>query len=100
MPTLDGPLTHTLKRGIQTGETVRIAGKGMPNYRSRRHGDLIVVVIVETPRNLTRRQEELFRELAELEQKHVSAERKNFFDKIRDFFTGHESNTEGKKEDK
>jgi molecular chaperone DnaJ len=60
----------------------------MPSLRHRgRKGDLIAVLIVETPRHLTRRQEEVFRELAELEQKHVSQERKSFFDKLRDFFT-------------
>jgi len=40
---------------------------------------------------LTKRQEELFRELAELDKSHVSAQRKSFFDKIRDLFAGHEA---------
>jgi molecular chaperone DnaJ len=90
VPTLEGPAQHTLRRGIQSGDTVRIPGKGMPNLRSKRHGDLIVIALVETPRNLTKRQEELLRELAEIDQKHVSAQRKSFIDKIRDFFTGAE----------
>ncbi len=88
VPTLDGPIKHTLKRGIQSGEVVRIGGKGVPNLRgSGRAGDLLVQVVVETPRNLTKRQEELFRELAEIDQKHVSAERKSFLEKIKEFFT-------------
>jgi molecular chaperone DnaJ len=87
VPTLDGKLTHTLKRGIQAGEMLRIAGKGMPNLRTGRTGDLLVQVHLETPRQLTKRQEELFRELAELEQKHVSPQRKSFLDKLREFFT-------------
>ena len=49
-------------------------------------------VIIETPRHLTKRQEELFRELAELEQKHVSPARKGFLDKLREFFAGQEEN--------
>jgi molecular chaperone DnaJ len=49
---------------------------------------LLVQVVVETPRHLTKRQEELFRELAELEQSHVSPQRKSFLDKLRDFFAG------------
>ena len=60
----------------------------MPGLRSGRTGDLLVQVILETPRNLTKRQEELFRELAELDQKHVSAQRRGFMDKLRDFFAG------------
>jgi molecular chaperone DnaJ len=43
---------------------------------------------VETPRNLTKRQEELLRELAELDQKNVQPQQKNFFEKIKTFFTG------------
>ncbi len=87
VPTLDGPITHKLKRGVQSGEVIQIHGKGMPSLRGGRRGDLLVQVLVETPRNLTKRQEELFRELAELDHKHVSPERKSFLDKLRDFFT-------------
>jgi molecular chaperone DnaJ len=87
IPTLDGKISHPLKRGIQSGEVLRIAGKGMPNLRGGRPGDLLVQVILETPRQLTQRQEELFRELAELDHKHVSPQRKSFLDKVRAFFT-------------
>jgi molecular chaperone DnaJ len=86
VPTLDGPITHHLKAGIQSHEVVRIPGKGMPNVRGKRRGDLLVVAIVETPRHLSKRQEELLRELSELDKKHVSPERKSFFEKIRSLF--------------
>jgi molecular chaperone DnaJ len=94
VPTLDGPVPHQLKRGIQGGEVIRLTGKGMPSVRGGRQGDLLVQVVVETPRQLTKRQEELFRELAELEQKNVSPQRKSFLDKVRDFFAGNASGTE------
>ena len=88
VPTLDGAIAYPLKSGVQSGEAVRIAGKGMPNVRGGRRGDLHVVINVETPRHLTKRQEELLRELAELDHKNVSAQRKSFFDKLRELFTG------------
>jgi len=88
IPTLDGPLHHAVPRGVQAGDVLRIPGKGMPNARTGRPGDLHVIVIVETPKTLTKRQEELFRELAEIEQKHVSPQRKSFFEKIKTFFKG------------
>ena len=47
----------------------------------------MVQVVVETPRTLTKRQEELFRELAEIEKKHVSPERKGFLEKLKQFFS-------------
>jgi molecular chaperone DnaJ len=45
-----------------------------------------VQLVIETPTTLTRRQEELLREFAEIEQKIVSPKRRSFFDKIRDLF--------------
>jgi molecular chaperone DnaJ len=92
VPTLHGTVQHKLRRGIQSGEVVRIANQGMPNFRGGRPGDLLVHVVVETPRTLTRRQEELLRELAELDQKHVSPERKSFLDKLKSFFGADQAN--------
>jgi molecular chaperone DnaJ len=94
VPTLDGRLDYDLPRGVQSGDVLRIAWKGLPSVRGGRRGDLLVQVVVETPKNLTARQEELFRELAEIEQKHVSPARKGFLDKLRDFFSPADSNSE------
>jgi molecular chaperone DnaJ len=94
VPTLDGPIRHQMKAGIQSHEVVRISGKGMPNVRSKRRGDLLVVAVVETPRKLTQRQEELLRELAELDKKHVSPQRKSFFETIRSLFSSEPTATE------
>lgn len=89
VPTLlNGPTPIRLERGQQTGEEIRLPGKGMPNLQSKRPGDLVVHVRVETPRNLTARQEELFRELAAIEDKDVSPQRKSVLDRIKEFFTG------------
>ena len=86
VPTLGRRHHPHLKRGIQSGEVVRIAGQGMPNLHGGRQGDLLVQMIVETPRHLTKRQEELFRELAELDHKHVPPQRQGFLDKLKSFF--------------
>jgi molecular chaperone DnaJ len=87
VPTLDGPHKHAFPRGIQSGEVLRISGQGMPNVRGGRRGELLVQVLVETPRNMTKRQEELLRELAELDHKNVSPARKSFVDKVKEFFS-------------
>src|SRR5215469_6370376 len=88
VPTLDGQfVTQSLKRGTQSGDEVRIPGKGMPHLRGGRPGDLIVHVRVITPRRLTKRQEELFHELEEIDGTEVPPERKSFLDRIREFFT-------------
>jgi molecular chaperone DnaJ len=88
VPTLDGQfVTQTLKGGTQSGDEVRITGKGIPHLRSGRPGDLVVHVRVVTPRRLTTRQEELFHELEEIDGTEIPPERKSFLERIRGFFT-------------
>jgi molecular chaperone DnaJ len=86
IPTLEGTIEHELPAGLQSGEFVTLFGKGMPSLRNGRRGDLKVQVMVETPKTLSKRQEELLRELAELDNKHVTPHRKGFFDKMKEFF--------------
>jgi molecular chaperone DnaJ len=87
VPTLDGRDRLEVPRGSQSGDLLRIRGRGMPDIGGRGRGDELVEVVVETPRHLTPRQEELLREFAELEHEQVSPRRKSFFEKLRDYFT-------------
>ncbi|MDZ4654867.1 MAG: J domain-containing protein [Coriobacteriia bacterium] len=63
-PGLFGPLEVSFGGGVQTGDTVKLKGRGMPRLRGG-GGDLIVHLKVEVPRKLTKRQRELLGELAE-----------------------------------
>src|SRR5262245_54110553 len=87
VPTLDGPDHLQVPRGSQSGDILRIRGRGMPDISGRGRGDELVEVVVETPRHLTPRQEELLREFAEIEHEQVSPRRRSFFEKLRDYFT-------------
>ena len=87
VPTLDGPERLAVPRGTQSGDVLKISGRGMPDLHGRGRGDELVQVLVETPRHLTTRQEELLREFAEIEHEQVSPRRKSFFEKLRDYFT-------------
>jgi molecular chaperone DnaJ len=87
VPTLEGPERLHVPRGTQSGEILRIKGRGMPDISGRGRGDELVEVVVETPRHLTPRQEELLREFAEIEHEQVNPRRKSFFEKLRDYFT-------------
>ncbi len=93
VPTLDGPESLHVPRGTQSGEVFRIANRGMPDPHGRRPGDLLVQTNIETPKKVAGRQEELLRELAELEHKNVSPQRKSFLDKIKEYFAFCESKT-------
>jgi molecular chaperone DnaJ len=96
VPTLDGAHPLSVPRGTQSGEIFRLRGRGMPEPQGRARGDLIVQVLVEVPKKLTQRQEELLRELAEIEQSDVSPQRKNFFEKLRDYFAPEEQAEQAK----
>lgn len=95
VPTLEGPDTLHVPPGTQSGDVLRIKGRGMPDVGGRGRGDELVEVVVETPRHLTPRQEELLRELAVLEHEAVSPKRKSFFEKLRDYFTEDDEAAEG-----
>ncbi len=94
VPTLNGREKLEIPPGTQPGEMLRLRGRGMPDPHHRGTGDLIVQIMIEVPKTLTARQEELLRELAEVEHRHVSPHRKSFLEKLRGYFTSHEtSNT-------
>ena len=60
VPTIDkGKTKVKVPAGTQSGRRFRIASKGMPVLRSRQTGDMYVQVMVETPQNLTKKQQEL-----------------------------------------
>jgi len=86
VPTLDGPENLTVPRGTQGGEVFTIRGKGIVDPRGGRAGDLLVQVFVEVPKKLSDQQEQLLRELAELDHESVLPQRTSFLDKLRTFF--------------
>jgi len=62
--TPDGNVTLTIPPGTQPGQNFRLAGRGMPHLRApQEHGDLFVRARVQTPRNLSPGQKELFEQL-------------------------------------
>lgn len=95
-PTLEGTERIAVPRGTQSGDVIRLRGRGMPDINGRGRGDLLVEVVLETPKHLTPRQEELLRELADLDHLSVGAKRKSFFEKLRDYFTEEVEPAEGR----
>lgn len=94
VPTLNGREELDIPAGTQPGEVFRLRGRGLPDPRRRgSKGDLLVQVMLEVPKKLTPRQEELLRELAEEENQNVTGHRKSFLEKLRDYFTSHEGDT-------
>ncbi|MCL4222538.1 MAG: molecular chaperone DnaJ [Phycisphaerales bacterium] len=88
VPTLEGSQKFVIPRGTQFGKMFRLEGHGLPNLRSGRRGDLVVVARIEIPKKLTSRQEKLLREFAETEDQTVMPESHSFWDKIRNKLGG------------
>ena len=87
VPTLDGDTSVDIKAGSQHGELIRVKGEGLPNLRSGRRGDLVVVVVLEVPKKLSAKQKDLLREFAETEDhdRNLMPESKGFWDKIKTY---------------
>lgn len=87
-PTVDGSRARiTIPMGAQSGRRFRLRGKGMSILNQRGRGDMYVEAQIETPVNLTKRQEELLREFEkEAETAQNNPEAEGFFSKVKDFW--------------
>lgn len=66
VPTLGGNVVLSIPAGTQSGQTFRLAGRGMPQLKNpQKHGDLFVKINVKIPRNLSAKEKDLFTELKE-----------------------------------
>ncbi|HUK59015.1 MAG TPA: molecular chaperone DnaJ [Stellaceae bacterium] len=88
VPAIDGGRVKvTIPAGTQSGHQFRLRSKGMTVLRSPSRGDMYVAVAVETPVNLTKRQQELLREFEKAgEAARTQPESEGFFAKVREFF--------------
>ncbi len=68
VPSLEGDVKLKVPKGIQSGDLLTIKGAGIPYIDGRGRGDEIVQIIVKTPKSISKKQEELFRQLAELDE--------------------------------
>jgi molecular chaperone DnaJ len=88
VPTVDGGRARVnIPAGSQSGHQFRLKGKGMSVLQSSSRGDMYIEAVVETPVNLTKRQQELLREFEkEAEHAKTSPESEGFFAKVREFW--------------
>jgi molecular chaperone DnaJ len=93
VPTLDGIESVKVPEGTQTGTTLRLRGKGMPDVNGRGRGDLFATVQVQTPKKLTREQRKALDELSKVlptekfePRARVDEDERNLFDRVKDMF--------------
>ena len=84
VPTLDGSERVEIEPGTQSGEVIRLRGRGMPRMDGRGRGELVCLLKVETPTDLDADQADLLQRIAELRGEDAGA--KGFLDKLKQAF--------------
>ena len=77
--TLNGDKKLEIPKGTQPGDILRFSGLGIPSLRYDRRGDQIMQIVINTPTNLSKKQEEILKEFRELESSKLSTKLKNMF---------------------
>ncbi len=72
VPTLDEEIEFEIPAGTQPETVLRIKGKGLPYPNESRFGDLLLVIHVKIPTDISKEQEDLLRKYEKLEKQHNS----------------------------
>ena len=90
VPTIEGQrLRIAVPAGTQAGKQIRLKSKGMTELHGQARGDMFVEIVVETPVNLTKRQQELLREFEQAgggDAKEHQPESEGFFAKVKELW--------------
>jgi len=78
IPTLNGIANLKIPSGIQSGQILRMKGKGFPRIRRSSKGDQLVKIQVETPKKLSSNAKKIMKELSS-----VNGKVKNQFQKMK-----------------
>ncbi|MDG1436908.1 MAG: molecular chaperone DnaJ [Rickettsiaceae bacterium] len=89
VPTIDGTkVTLTIPAGIETGDKVRLKGKGMSKVRSSSRGDLYAHAYIQIPKKLTKKQKELLEELdKEFGDMDINCKDEGFFSRMKNMWS-------------
>jgi molecular chaperone DnaJ len=95
VPTLNGTESVKIHEGTQTGTTLRLRGKGMPDVGGGSgRGDLFATIQVRTPKKLTKEQRHLVEQLGKVlpperfepRAREDEQDERNLFDRVKDMF--------------
>ncbi|MGH2482921.1 MAG: molecular chaperone DnaJ [Candidatus Limnocylindria bacterium] len=85
--TVEGSEGVDIPAGIQSGEEIRLRGRGLPRLRGAGRGDLHVIATVVVPAKLTKRERELLQQLGEVSAPAALPKRgPSLGDRLRDLF--------------
>ena len=86
---LNGKVRIKLDAGIQSGKTLRLRSKGIPDINGYASGDLLVHINVWTPKTLNRDQKKFFQNMIDDDNFEPRPDKsdKSFFEKVKDMFS-------------
>ena len=76
-----------IPEGVQSGQILRLSGKGFPNVHGQGQGDLLLKIVVETPIKLSTKQKDLLHSFEETLTPQNHPHQKGFFEKLKSFFS-------------
>lgn len=85
--TLDGEQKITVQAGVQSGNSIKIKGAGVPYIaRPSQRGDHVVIVAVKTPTKLSDEERNLYRKLYEIQNNKKASQQSSIMDKVKGVF--------------
>lgn len=84
IPTLEGTEEYIIPEGTQPGTVFTLKNRGITEVHGSRRGTLSFRVNVEVPKNLSDKQKEMLKEFAATCSDKNNAQKKSFFDKLKD----------------
>jgi molecular chaperone DnaJ len=84
---IDGEVLLKIPEGTQSSKEIRIRGKGVPYLNEHGRGDLVVEVVVQIPRKLSKTQREQVKQLAESLAVDNKPTSRSLLSKMKDLFS-------------
>lgn len=85
VPTIDGNVTYRIPEGTQPGDVLRLRGKGVQHCQREGRGDMLIRVVLEVPKRLTKAQKELLQQLEAAMNEKNFEKKETFRDKLKKF---------------
>ena len=88
VPTIDGKARIKIAPGTHAGKVLRLRGKGLPDVNGYGRGDIMVVVDITIPDEITKEERQLIEKLAEQPnfKRAAGVENQNIFERMKNFF--------------
>lgn len=86
IPTITEIVEEKIKKGTESGDIIKIKGKGAPFLQREGYGDLYVTLKIHVPKDISSEEEDILEQLSKLQGKNLEKSNKSIFSKIKDLF--------------